>query len=247
MSSRAPHAVLDLESRCQKAMKIYRLLGLDDRPNSTRLLEVGCGGGGISHWFATQAGHCFDVDAVDVVDLRVVSEGYRFTLVEGVALPFPDSSFDVVLSNHVIEHVGDDQSQAHHLSEIRRVLRDNGIAYLAVPNRWMLVEPHYSLAFLSWWPEGLRSVWLRIWRRGGEYDCRPLSRKDLEQRLVLAGFTFRQLHFEALKATFEIEDPRAKIWRIFRHTPAWLHQCLRGVYPTLIYTLRKNSTGAEHR
>src|SRR3546814_9833619 len=67
-------------------------------------------------------------------------------------LPFADDSFDVVLSNHVIEHVGEQPEQLAHLSELRRVLTPGGIGYLAVPNRWMLVEPHYRLAFLSWWP-----------------------------------------------------------------------------------------------
>ncbi len=27
-------------------------------------------------------------------------------------------------------------------------MRDDATAYLAVPNRWMLVEPHFKLAFL---------------------------------------------------------------------------------------------------
>ena len=39
-----------------------------------------------------------------------------------------------------------------HLREIRRVLRRDGLAYLAVPNRWALVEPHYRLALL---PDGV--------------------------------------------------------------------------------------------
>jgi SAM-dependent methyltransferase len=47
-------------------------------------------------------------------------------------LPFPARSFDVVLSNHVIEHV---LNQRLHLGEIRRVLADRGVCYLATPNR----------------------------------------------------------------------------------------------------------------
>jgi hypothetical protein len=53
--------------------------------------------------------------------------------------------------------VGDLVDQRHHLSEVRRVMNPTGIGYIAVPNRWMLVEPHYRLAFLSWLPLAWRT------------------------------------------------------------------------------------------
>lgn len=46
------------------------------------------------------------------------------------AIPFADHSFDVVLCNHVLEHVRDDLQA---LREIRRVLRPGGFAILQVP------------------------------------------------------------------------------------------------------------------
>jgi SAM-dependent methyltransferase len=45
-------------------------------------------------------------------------------------LELPDGSVDLVLANHVLEHVVDD---ARALSEIRRVLRPGGVALLQVP------------------------------------------------------------------------------------------------------------------
>lgn len=138
-SARLPHAVLDLPSRRLKGLKIERLLELPDRPQPIRMLEVGTGSGGIAHYFGTHEQLRCDVDAVDVHDNRLVSEGYRYHQVDGTQLPFADQSFDVVLTNHVIKHVGDEQAQRAHLSELRRVLRPDGVGYLAVPNRWMLV------------------------------------------------------------------------------------------------------------
>jgi SAM-dependent methyltransferase len=46
------------------------------------------------------------------------------------ALELPDASMDLVLANHVLEHVADD---AQALAEIRRVLRPGGVAVLQVP------------------------------------------------------------------------------------------------------------------
>jgi SAM-dependent methyltransferase len=47
-------------------------------------------------------------------------------------LPFADGTFDVVLCQHVLEHVEDDRRS---LSEIRRVLRNDGWAVISVPIR----------------------------------------------------------------------------------------------------------------
>ena len=130
---RQPHAVLDLPSRSWKAEKIARLLELASRKQPIRLLEIGTGSGGIAHWFAHHPQLRCEVVAVDVCDNRQLHEGYAFQQVEGVDLPFEEASFDVVISNHVIEHVGDAQAQARHLSEIRRVMKPDGVGYLAVP------------------------------------------------------------------------------------------------------------------
>jgi SAM-dependent methyltransferase len=239
-SARQPHAVLDLPSRRLKAMKIERLLALDSRAGPLRVLEIGVGSGGISHYFGTHPSGRYDVVGVDVVDSRLITEGYRYVAITDTTLPFADGSFDVVISNHVIEHVGDDAAQAHHLAEMRRVMRDDGIGYLAVPNRWMLVEPHYRLAFLSWWPESMRSGWLRLFRRGQHYDCRPLTRADLEGRLSVAGFRYAQQHRQAMRAMIDIEHGRLSrldllLLRILASLSAWL----RSAIPTLIYTLQR--------
>ncbi|HRP71893.1 MAG TPA: methyltransferase domain-containing protein [Luteimonas sp.] len=238
--TRSPHAALAMDGRYRKGRKIERLLELASDASSRRLLEVGAGSGWISHYFAHSSSGQYEVDAVDVVDSRQSKDGYRFTPVEGAALPFADGAFDIVISNHVIEHVGDDDEQARHLSELHRVLRFGGVGYLAAPNRWMLVEPHYRLAFLSWWPKRWRSAWLRLWRKGSDYDCRPLSCAQLERRLENAGFRFEQLHATALQATFEIESPDHPLWRfVLRHVPAGIWSLTRRIFPTLIYHLHK--------
>jgi SAM-dependent methyltransferase len=236
---RQPHAVLDLDSRRFKAMKIERLLGLEARPGPLRLLEIGTGSGGIAHYFGTQAGGRFTVTALDVVDNRLVSEGYEYRNVEGTRLDFPEASFDVVLTNHVIEHVGPPEEQLRHLQEVRRVLRDDGIGYLAVPNRWMLVEPHYRLAFLSWWPKSWRTPYLRLMGKGEEYDCLPLSAGQARELMHRAGFAFEQQCGRALRMTFELEAPRALLWRGFlRWIPDWAWSLAAPAFPTLIYVLR---------
>lgn len=238
---RQPHAALDLPSRNWKAEKISRLLDLTHRPQPMRILEIGAGSGGIAHWLATQSGIQCQVEAVDVCDNRTVRDGYAFQLVHRVELPFADSSFDVVITNHVIEHVGNADAQRRHLSEIHRVMKQSGMGYLAVPNRWMLVEPHFKLAFLSWWPHAWRTPYLRLMRKGDFYDCEPLQIKQLERMLGAAGFHYRNLCIEALHATFDIERPHCLSARLLRWAPDGILALFRRIIPTLIYAISRDA------
>ena len=54
-------------------------------------------------------------------------------------LPFPDGTFDLVLSHEVLEHVGNDRLAA---AEMVRVLRPGGRAVIFVPNRLWPFETH---------------------------------------------------------------------------------------------------------
>ena len=239
-AARQPHAVLDLASRRLKAAKIERLLDLGARAGRLALLEIGTGSGGIAHYFATHDSLLCDVVAVDVVDQRKLHEGYVFHQVEDTCLPFPDASFDVVITNHVIEHVGGLDAQLHHLSEVHRVMREDAIAYLAVPNRWMLVEPHFKLAFLSWLPRALRSPYVRLMRRGSHYDCEPLPLRTLESLLGRACFTYQNLCVRALRETLTLEGGQGFVATLAAQLPDAVLDRLSPIIPTLIYRLARD-------
>lgn len=242
---RQPHAITDLASRRLKAMKIERLLDLDSLVGPIRLLEIGTGSGGIAHYFATHPTLQCTVTAVDVNDNRQVHDGYEYLAVQGVKLPFDDAQFDVVISNHVIEHVGDNATQLEHLREIRRLLKPSGTGYLAVPNRWMLTEPHYRLKFLSWWPHRWRTPYLRLWRKGEFYDCEPLEMSQLERMLADSGLAGRNLCVEGWRATFNIERPGKLATRLLPMVPDALLRLLDPINPTLIYRIGRES-GQAH-
>jgi len=90
-----------------------------------------------------------------------------FAIASGEALPFQDESFDVVVCNHVYEHV---DNAACLISEIRRVLKEAGHCYFAGGHRLQVVEPHYRLPFLSWLPRDVASRVLRWTGRGVRYE-----------------------------------------------------------------------------
>lgn len=238
-AARASHAAPDRQSRTFKARKIERLLGAGVLRDGAALLDIGAGSGWIAQHFASHPQFRLAVTAVDARDERVARDGYAFQQVTGATLPFPDHSFDIVLSNHVIEHVGGEAEQLQHLAEARRVLRPGGTFYLAVPNRWSLIEPHYRLPFLSWLPAGLAGAYVRAARRGSWYDCRLLGPLQARRLLNGAGFSAADVSAEALVALIELERPDAR-WAAWmaRRIERWGAGVFGLVSPTLIFRMK---------
>lgn len=239
MEEKKSHAVLDLQSRMLKAQKIDLILNVPRDGCVYRILEIGTGSGGIAHYFATHKELNVNIDSVDVVDCRVVKDGYSFHLVEGCILPFANESYDFVISNHVIEHVGEQQEQSVHIAELNRVLKLGGAAYLAFPNKWMLFEPHYKLPFLSWIPIGWANKYMKLTGRGDNYDCRPLTLGKIELILNNYKWLFENKSAEALKITFFLERPNSGISKLINLIPIGLIKILNSINPTVIYKISK--------
>ncbi len=104
------------------------------RPGA-EILEIGSGTGNLLQRLISDGHRARGVE----INRDLVEESRRWhgdlplQLVEGVALPFADGSFDLVLSFDVFEHIPDSDA---HLAEIRRVLRPGGYYLMQTPNKW---------------------------------------------------------------------------------------------------------------
>lgn len=102
-------------------------------------------------------------------------------------MPFEHSSFDLVIANHVMEHVSDDQKA---LMEVARVLKPGGLA--------ILQTPYSSKLHRSWSDPGIDTDQARLQAYGQEDHVRLYGR-DIFERFTSFGLTSRvKQHHELL-------------------------------------------------
>ena len=75
---------------------------------------------------------------------------YELVVGDGRNLPYDDNAFDLVFSNSVIEHVGNNTDQVAFAQECLRVGKN---IYIQTPNRWFPIETHLVTLFIHWLPK----------------------------------------------------------------------------------------------
>ena len=147
-----------------------------------RILENGCGVGmyveKLSALGGTVTGLEFDFDRAREAHMR----SPHILNAAGEAVPFPSSTFDLILSHEVIEHVMDDRAAVH---EMIRLLVPGGRAVIFCPNRGYPFETHGvywrgkyyfgNKPFVNYLPRTLRDKFAP--------HVRVYSKRDLEQLL----------------------------------------------------------------
>lgn len=163
-------------NRHQKSEKIFKILEEHgkSRCSKVRLLDIGTGNGEIAHHLSQY----YDVTSIDLVDQNIKYKSFSFHQVTDEHLPFSNKSFDIIISNHVIEHVSNPDL---HLAEMARTLAPNGLIYLATPNRFWPWEVHYNIPILHYLPQ---PIFMFILKKFSKYheDVNLLSWPKLKQK-----------------------------------------------------------------
>lgn len=130
----------------------------------TRVLEIGCGGGGLLRMLRARGASVVGVDPLDAalrlaftqrageqgsrgeeertpLHLRASAPLHLIQIGEDTTLPFHAASFDAIIGQHVVEHLPDTDAV---LREWKRLLKPNGRIALATPNTHYPDPGHFA-------------------------------------------------------------------------------------------------------
>jgi SAM-dependent methyltransferase len=206
-----------------KRLLVAALLEGELAPAERRVLDVGCGTGGVLAHLAGRSA-TFGVDrsprALEHCRARGIE---RVACAEAGGLPFAPASFDVVLLLDVLEHVPD---EAALLGAVRRLLRPKGVVLVSVPAFQFLWSTHDDVL-----------MHLRRYTAGG-----------LRRALERGGFSVRRLTYTNVAAFAPALVVRGMLQRLgvprargtdFRTHARWVNRALLATYELEAALLRR--------
>ncbi len=117
-------------------LRVYQYVAQFTR--NKQVLDVGCGVGYGTALLSRTAARAVGID----LSQKTVNEAFRlypaaeFLRMDAEAMTFPPRSFDVIVSTENLEHL---PHQAKHVQELARVVREDGMCFIATPNPELFV------------------------------------------------------------------------------------------------------------
>ena len=232
------------QAKVEKMLAVLADAGAIGAEPKTLAVDIGCSRGFFSAALAVHFQRVIGLD-IDAHALRVAAEeapspNLHYVLGDSLKIPLPDASADLVICNHVYEHV---PSPKQLFDEIHRVLKPDGVCYLGAASRLTLMEPHYHLPFLSWLPKPLAHGYMRLARKGPYYYETMLTYWGIRQLISRYHVTDYTLKIVADPDRFKARDmfPQGG-WLDKIPMPVW--RVCHDILPSYIFILRKQ--GASH-
>ena len=119
----------------------------------------------------------------------------------GEKIPISDSTFDVIISFSVLEHVKDVKKV---LNECYRILKPGGDFYFGCPNYLNFWEDHYKTFFIPFMNKRIARIYFNLLGRDGSYieSINYLSPKSVVESLKKSGFKIVISPIEVLYENF---------------------------------------------
>ena len=154
---------------------------------------------------------------------------------------FNQNMFDIIVCTDVIEHIPKDIEKL--FSEMYRTLKKKGYIYITLENKFILKEPHYGLYFLSWLPKSLADKYVKLTKRGRNYEIVHFTYYKFKKYILENSFKYKNITFNlvknAKKLGYKINPSLSKLGGKLDKLPKKLKECLYFIIPEWFIVLRK--------
>lgn len=208
-------------SRVVPDARVAKALDLATPSPGCAYLDIGCANGVLTRLFADRL-RAGTVTGVDFVDMGLGSEieFRRANLDSDEPLPFDDDQFDVVTCMETLEHLHDTD---HVVREIRRIVRPNGYAIIAVPRLDALLN--MAMLAVGYQPPAIECS-LRM--RYGAPEPSPrvsghvshFTRRALTELIDNNGFALERFAQASLYGAWRYSRPETP--PLWQRAPMWL-------------------------
>jgi SAM-dependent methyltransferase len=172
--------------------KYGHMISLTQPDSKTTFLDIGVNDTEYSpfdNYFEKHFPYQQNITALSIIPLDKFPKRYphvKTIVYDGGVFPFNDNEFSVVISNAVIEHVGNRKEQIDFINEITRVGKQ---FYFTTPAKEFPVEIHTNFPFIHWLPKKYFNFMVTSLGKGwaaGDY-MNLLSKNNLEEVLLLSN------------------------------------------------------------
>ncbi|MCO6498250.1 MAG: class I SAM-dependent methyltransferase [Chitinophagaceae bacterium] len=111
------------------------------------LLDIGSGTGGFLHTMQSAGWNVTGIEPDEIARKNARTLHQLETFDSGHLQSLENKSFDVITMWHVLEHV---HQLDYQMKELHRLLKDNGVIFIAVPNHTSYDAEHYGTFWAAW-------------------------------------------------------------------------------------------------
>jgi len=197
-----------------------------------RILDLGCGAGDMVRILRQRGYLAWGSD----IEVRKGGDADLFLPVDPSTgrIATGDGSFDVVISNQVLEHVMD---LPQIFQEIRRILRPGGVSLHVFPSRWSLLEQHVNVP----WGGVFRSrAYLQFWAMLGIRNQFQTGQASSQVAALNFGYLMDHTNYPSRRRLRAVIDPHFQNYTFVERDflaryagtaglPRWKYRMIRGV------------------
>jgi len=173
-----PHSLLSKVRRGRWTLLLGLIHTIDNAP--IRILDVG---GTLAFWEACGFVGTHECE-ITLLNLNEVDDTHKYEYIKSIKgngtdmADYKDREFDLVVSNSVIEHVGNYEQQKKMAREVQRVGK---WYFVQTPNFFFPIEPHVLLPFFQFLPRSIKPLLLWSFGLGVHKPIRLLKKREVEQ------------------------------------------------------------------